>query len=99
VWANNNAEWSPVPVGVCPGREIFLLNPYAAGRPIATFFGGGLNGAGFGIGIDPRRRIWVGNFGFTGSDCPRQPTSNSVSEFRQDGVPISGAGGYLDGPL
>jgi hypothetical protein len=101
VWANNNAGWSTDPVGVCPGLEIFLLDPYATGRPMETFTGGGLNGAGFGIGIDPRRRVWVGNFGFTGSECPasRSPTSNSVSEFREDGRPVSGADGYLDGPL
>jgi hypothetical protein len=101
VWVNNNAEWSADPVGVCPGLEIFLLDPYASGRPMQTFTGGGLNGAGFGIALDPRRRVWVGNFGFTGSECPSSlaPTSNSVSEFRSDGRPVSGDDGYLDGPL
>jgi hypothetical protein len=99
VWANNNAQWSPDPEGVCPGLEIFLLDPYETGRPMETFTGGGLNGAGFGIGIDPRRRVWVGNFGFTGSECPVCPTSNSVSEFRPDGKPMSGDDGYTDGPL
>lgn len=101
VWSNNNAEFSVDPRGVCPGLEIFLLDPYAAGRPMETFTGGGLNGAGFGIAIDTKRRVWVGNFGFTGSECPssRAPTSNSVSEFRRDGKPVSGDDGYLDGPL
>lgn len=99
VWANNNAEWSPIPEGVCPGLEIFRLNPYAEGRPVETFYGGGLNGAGFGIGFDPQRRLWIGNFGFTGSECPITPTSNSVSEFRLNGTPVSGHHGYTDGPL
>ena len=101
VWSNNNAEWSEDPVDVCPGLEMFLLDPYAAGRPMQTFYGGGLNGAGFGIAFDPQRRLWIGNFGFTGSECPpsKAPTSNSVSAFRESGRPISGDLGYLDGPL
>jgi hypothetical protein len=100
VWANNNAQWSADPEGVCPGLEMFLLDPYATGRPMETFTGGGLNGAGFGIGIDPRWRVWVGNFGFTGSECTAlPPTSNSVSEFRQNGTPVSGDDGYTEGPL
>lgn len=101
VWANNNAEWSEDPRGVCPGLEMYRLDPFAPGRPMRTFTGGGLNGAGFGIALDPRRRIWVGNFGFTGSECPprKAPTSNSVSEFRPDGTPRSGDEGWLDGPL
>jgi hypothetical protein len=99
VWSNNNAEWSLRPMGVCPGKEMFLLDPYAPGRPITTFRGGGLNGAGFGIGFDPRRHLWIGNFGFTGSKCPKTPTSNSVSEFRYDGKPLSPRRGYRNGPL
>jgi hypothetical protein len=100
VWANNNAEWSEDPAGVCPGLEMFHLDPYAPGRPMRTFRGGGLNGAGFGIALDPKSRIWVGNFGFTGSECAGPPpTSNSVSEFRQNGRPRSGDEGWLDGPL
>jgi sugar lactone lactonase YvrE len=99
VWSNNNAEWSLRPKGVCPGKEMFLLDPYAPGRPMTTFRGGGLNGAGFGIGFDPRRHLWIGNFGFTGSKCPKTPTSNSVSEFRYDGKPLSHRRGYRNGPL
>ena len=66
---------------------------------ITTFRGGGLNGAGFGIGFDPRRHLWIGNFGFTGSKCPKTPTSNSVSLFDLDGDALSPDTGYLDGPL
>ena len=99
VWSNNNAEVSVKPKGVCPGLEMFRLDPFAPGRPMETFYGGGLNGAGFGIGIDTRRHVWVGNFGFTGSKCTKEPTSNSVSEFLPDGTPVSGKHGYRDGPL
>lgn len=100
VWANNNAEWSEDPAGVCPGLEMFRLDPYAPGRPLRTFYGGGLNGAGFGIAFDPKNHLWIGNFGFTGSECAGPPpTSNSVSEFHPDGRPKSGDEGYLDGPL
>ena len=99
VWANNNAQWSRRPENVCPGLELFLLDPYAAGRPMQTFTGGGLNGAGFGIGIDTKGNVWVSNFGFTGSLCTQPPTSNSVSEFGPDGSPRSGDNGYTDGPL
>ncbi|WP_139417883.1 hypothetical protein [Agromyces laixinhei] len=100
VWANNNATWSRHPSRVCPGTELFLLDPYERRQPMETFTGGGLNGAGFGISIDQQNHVWVGNFGFTGSECrAAPPTSNSVSEFGLDGAPISGADGYLDGPL
>jgi sugar lactone lactonase YvrE len=99
VWANNNAQWSRRPTNICPGLELFRLDPYAAGRPMETFTGGGLNGAGFGIGIDPKANVWVSNFGFTGSLCTQPPTSNSVSEFRPNGSPRSGDNGYTDGPL
>jgi sugar lactone lactonase YvrE len=99
VWANDNATFSPQPKQVCPGLDLFRLDPYASGQPMETFRGGGLNGAGFGIAIDPRAHVWVSNFGFTGSECPEVPTSNSVSEFDADGQPLSGDDGYLDGPL
>jgi hypothetical protein len=99
VWANDNATVSPQPKKVCPGLDLFLLDPYSPGQPMETFTGGGLNGAGFGIAIDPRDHVWVSNFGFTGSECPVAPTSNSVSEFDPDGQPLSGDEGYLDGPL
>ncbi|MCD2443036.1 hypothetical protein LQ757_12205 [Agromyces sp. SYSU K20354] len=100
VWANNNTNWSRQPSRICPGTDMFHLDPYATGQPMQTFTGGGLNGAGFGIAIDTRDRVWVGNFGFTGSQCTEgPPTSNSVSAFESDGEPISGDDGFTDGPL
>ncbi|HET6672288.1 MAG TPA: hypothetical protein VFG92_02840 [Agromyces sp.] len=100
VWANNNTNWSKLPSEICPGTDMFHLDPYAPRQPMETFTGGGLNGAGFGIAIDTRHQVWVGNFGFTGSECREAPpTSNSVSAFQPDGEPISGDDGYTDGPL
>ncbi|MFD4422122.1 NHL repeat-containing protein [Agromyces sp. NPDC058484] len=100
VWANNNTNWSRLPSRICPGTDMFHLDPYAPRQPMETFTGGGLNGAGFGIAIDTRDRVWVGNFGFTGSECKEgPPTSNSVSAFQPDGEPISGDDGFTDGPL
>ena len=99
VWVNDNATVANQPKKVCPGLDLFRLDPYAPGQPMETFTGGGLNGAGFGIAIDTRDHVWVSNFGFTGSKCPEAPTSNSVSEFDPDGQPLSPDDGYLDGPL
>lgn len=99
VWANNNANWSKLAKKVCPGVDLFRVDPYAENRPVDTFTGGGLNGAGFGIGIDPQANVWVGNFGFTGSECPVAPTSDSVSAFDADGHPLSPDDGFRAGPL
>ena len=85
---------------VCPGLEMYRLDPYAPDRPMATYTGGGLNGAGFGIALDPKQHVWVANYGFTGGLCQGPPpTSNSVSEFKPSGKPVSGDLGYLQGPL
>lgn len=99
VWANGNANWSADPRRICPGEDIFLLDPYAPGQPVTAFSGGGLDGAGFGIALDPQERVWVTNFGFTGALCPTPPTSNSVSLFAPDGTALSPDDGFLDGPI
>ncbi|HEU4997908.1 MAG TPA: hypothetical protein VFT68_03110 [Lapillicoccus sp.] len=99
VWANANATVSRNPRQVCPGKNIYRLDPYAKGRPFETFRGGGLDGSGFGIALDPRQQVWVTNFGFTGFFCPEQPTSNSMSAFSPNGRALSPKDGYLDGPL
>ncbi|MET0827986.1 MAG: hypothetical protein ABWY26_00570 [Microbacterium sp.] len=100
VWANTNATWSNNPRKVCPGTDIFLLDPYAPGQPVTSYSGGGLDGSGFGIALDTQERVWVTNFGFTGLFCPIEPTSNSVSLFAPDGTALSpDDGGFLDGPI
>ena len=101
VWANTNAVPSKDPRRVCPGKYIYRLDPYAKGQPMDRFGGGGLNGSGFGIAIDPREQVWVTNFGFTGFFCAEgDPTSNSASLFSPDGKALSPRnGGFLGGPL
>lgn len=99
VWTINNAEWAVKLKNVCPGLGLFKLDPFSAGRPLDQYFGGGINGAGFGVGFAPNGKLWVANFGFTGTKCPTAPTSNSVSEFHPDGRPISPPKGYRQGPL
>ena len=69
---------------------------YASGSPYA---GGGLNGAGFGIGRDPFGDIWVGNFGFPAPDCPDPPLRDSVSQFGPDGTPVSPDTGWTQGNI
>lgn len=99
VWANTNATWSNNPRKVCPGTEIFLLDPYAPGQPVTGYSGGGLDGSGFGIAVDLQERVWATNFGFTGLFCPIEPASNSVSLFAPDGTALSPDEGFVEGPI
>ena len=69
---------------------------YASGSP---YSGGGLSGAGFGIGRDPFGDIWVGNFGFAAPMCADPPLHNSVSQFNPDGTPISPDTGWTQGGI
>ncbi len=56
--------------------------------------GGGLKGAGFGIGIDTGGRVWVGNFGW-GQD---NPAAGGVSVFAANGTAVSlPPSGYVGG--
>lgn len=51
------------------------------GRPLSPttgYLGGGTFGAAFGIAIDQRAHVWIGNFG-----------GDSLSELRPDGTPVS----------
>ena len=71
--------------------------------------GGGLYGAGFGIGIDPEGQVCVGNFGFGASQVPLRGNGNSVSLFSKEGEALSldrsrrsprkPSGGYTEGEL
>jgi hypothetical protein len=47
-----------------PGQCLLALDPGGNDLPGAPFCGGGISGAGYGIGIDTRGFVWVGNFGF-----------------------------------
>ena len=74
----------------------------ADGTPVSPITGGGLLGAGFGITIDPKGSVWVGNFGWGPlTTCDYYPSTNcsgSVSQFSPTGQPISGPNGYQGGP-
>jgi NHL repeat len=90
LWVNNNYVYSADSnTQVCGSGLLSEFLPdgrYASGSP---YSGGGLNGAGFGIGRDPYGDIWVGNFGFASPGCADPPPHNSVSQFRPDGTPVS----------
>jgi streptogramin lyase len=79
VWANNNF----LPPGSTAGTQLTVLSP--TGTPImgSPLHGGGLDGAGFGIAIDPHGSVWVANY-----------AGDTISKFSSDGVPLSPATGW-----
>lgn len=88
LWVTNN--YAPEVDGYsCGSTRLLRFTPTGAPYPGSPYSGGGLNGAGFGITIDPYGDVWVGNFGFASPGCPQLPPSNSVSQFRPDGTPVS----------
>jgi hypothetical protein len=93
VWVTNNFTFSPDPAAhVCGSNLLLRFTPtgqYVAGSPYA---GGGLDGAGFGITIDSKGDVWVGNFGFASPGCATPPLNDSVSKFGPDGTPASATG-------
>jgi streptogramin lyase len=86
--ANNVIQGTPR-----SGHFIVVLRPDGHparggdGKPASPVYGGGLNGPGWGITIDPTDHVWVGNFGW-GVD-EQDPHEGSVSEFLLDGTPES----------
>lgn len=104
VWATDNYEYSRNPLEqVCGGKYLLAFSPTGQYLPGSPFIGGGLDGAGFGITLDPRGHVWVGNFGFAAKHCSNQPNNNSVSEFTTSGTPLSpsatstSGGGFTQG--
>ena len=97
----------------CSGLRLMKFYPWGESFPHSPYFGGGLSGAGFGITLDPRGNIWVGNFGFEAPECanntaglkPPDPAEkipaphNSVSLFLPNGKPISGNDGFTNGHI
>jgi hypothetical protein len=104
-WINDNYVPSGNDVTSCAGLRLLKFHPWGEPFPGSPYFGGGLSGAGFGISIDPRGRIWVGNFGFQAPACDMlddpvnkvPATHDSVSVFRPDGSPISPFEGFTNG--
>ena len=102
VWLNENYEPQPIDHFACAGHRLMKFYPWGVSAPWSPYFGGGLSGAGWGITIDPKGDIWVGNFGFQDPEClslPLAAKNNSVSKFRPDGTAISGPDGITQGNL
>ncbi|MFB7618872.1 NHL repeat-containing protein [Kitasatospora sp. NPDC056181] len=101
-WVTNNYEYAEDPrTSVCGGRSVLRLSPTGEDVPGAPYRGGGLYGAGYGITLDPKGDVWVGNFGFQGSGCPLDPSGlyRSVSQFGPDGAAKSPAEGWRSGGI
>jgi hypothetical protein len=73
------------------------------GTPRSPISNGGILGAGWGISIDSKDHVWVGNFGWGSKtrDIPTQnpPGNGSVSLLRSDGSAISPKDAFYNGPL
>ncbi len=109
VWVNDNAVPRPPEEYACAGLSLLKFTPSGQPVPGTPYFGGGLNGAGYGITLDPSGRVWVGNFGFQDPPCLDAEFAaeqgsvpaphDSVSVFQADGAPLSGPGGYTNGNI
>lgn len=108
-WIANNYTYGAdaLDPNVCGGDLLIALTPTGDDLPGAPYPGGGLYGAGFGVILDKDGYVWVGNFGFSGSECPVPPGGrenqkllwNSVSKFRSDGTAISPDGDLMVNPV
>ncbi|MGZ8781221.1 MAG: hypothetical protein ACXW31_14975 [Thermoanaerobaculia bacterium] len=78
----NSTEWS------------IVLGPEGRPDPVSPFTGGGLIGPGFGIDMDSKDQVWIGNFGW--GDKEDYPKGGSVSVFNMDAVPQSNPDGFKE---
>lgn len=98
-WISNNV----VQGTANSGTFVMVLRPDGtpadglSGMPRSPVFGGGLLGPGWGVTIDPRGHVWVGNFGW--GPATQLPRHGSVSEFLPDGTAVSGDYGHQEGAL
>ena len=98
LWVGNNyVHESGFILPDCASDQLFKLDPVTGNT--TTYEGGGVDGVGFGITIDPDGDIWTGNFGFKGTTCPKNPASDSVSQFSSDGTPISPDASFVPGTV
>ena len=109
-WINDNYVPKATEETACAGQRLLKFLPWGETFPGSPYFGGGLSGAGFGITLDPKGNVWVGNFGFEAPDCadgtvPPDPsnkipaTHNSVSLFLKSGRPVSPEQGFTRGNI
>lgn len=90
LWVVNN--YAPEVDGAsCGSQQLLRFTPSGEFVPGSPYTGGGVDGGGYGVTIDPYGDVWVGNFGFASPGCTEQPPHNSVSQFRGDGTPVSPA--------
>lgn len=101
-WINDNYIPTRDFEVACAGQRLLKIFPWGENFPDSPYFGGGLDGAGFGITLDPQGMIWVGNFGFEAPHdaCADVAAShNSVSLFKSDGTPVSSPTGFTEGHI
>lgn len=108
-WICNNYTYSsdPADPDVCGDNHLLKFTPAGGNFPGAPYQGGGLYGAGFGIIVDKDENVWIGNFGFSGSQCPVPPGGDenqsllwkSVSKFSSDGSAVSPDGDLTVNPV
>ena len=90
IWVGNNYEYSRESTKpICFGRSLFRFTPTGRYYPGSPYESGGTSGVGFGISIDGREHVWVGNFGFEGKGCRKEAPHNSVSEYLPNGQALS----------
>ncbi len=104
VYVANNYVYGADPLIPRCGSDLLpVFGPDGRYLPNSPFQGGGLSGAGYGIGLDPRGNVWVGNFGFAAPapKCPErlQPPHNSVSVFNSQGRSLAGDTGVVAGDI
>ncbi|MGD9572268.1 MAG: hypothetical protein AB7V62_10310 [Thermoleophilia bacterium] len=98
IWVTNNFQ----PPGTGPGLYTVALDPTGRPRLGGAVSGGGIMGNWWGIAVDRRDRVWLGNF--TGADpnpfnSPAFVGGNAVALFTRDGTAQSGTGGITAGDL
>ncbi|MGE5336052.1 MAG: hypothetical protein ACM3JL_01350 [Nitrososphaerota archaeon] len=90
LWVINNYKYSRrVHQPACASEKLFRFTPTGQTYPGSPYTGGGINGAGFGVTLDPFNHVWVGNFGFEGRGCETPAPHTSVSEYTITGEPLS----------
>lgn len=79
------------------GTHCLVYNHDATPAPFSPVQGGGLLGVGFGVSIDPTKKIVsFGNFGW--GSVYNNPQEGSIARFNyEDGTPISPSNGYTPG--
>lgn len=101
--SNNYAYGADALIPRCGSDQLPVFRPDGRYTARSPFEGGGLSGAGYGITLDPRGNVWVGNFGFAAPPpgCPehRQPPHDSVSAFTPKGRALSGENGIVAGDI